>query len=209
MDVQMPIMDGLETTRRIRNREHGIRNPRVRIIAMTAHAMAGDREMCLAAGMDDYIAKPIDPESVQEAINRQQRLHTPRAVRAVNAEGEAAPPGTAQAPPVLDRAGLLRRLGGDLKLISEVLLAFRTDAPLHIATLQRAQDHNDASTIRRIGHTLKGAAASVGAEAIRAVAFQVERAGSDAELHRIPKLLTRLKIELSHLIRELAEYPMG
>ena len=211
MDVQMPVMDGLETTRRIRNRETGTRNPKVRIIAMTAHAMAGDREMCLDAGMDDYIAKPIEPLAIQEAIERQQRLRTPRAVPSVHGDGEASSPGgeARQAPPVLDRVGLLKRLGGDLELIGEVLVAFRTDAPVHIASLQRAMDRGDATAIRRIGHTLKGSAASVGAEALRAAAFQMELAGSDGELQRLPVLLTSLKSALSDLLRELTANPMG
>ena len=209
MDVQMPVMDGLEATRRIRNREVGIRNPKVRIIAMTAHAMAGDREMCLSAGMDDYIAKPIEPQAVQQAIERQLRLRTPRAMHTVSETGEVTTPGQVrEAPPVLDRAGLLRRLGGDLELIGDVLVAFSADAPGHIAGLQRALDRSDAAAVRRIGHTLKGSAASVGAEALRAVAYQVELAGSDGEFHRIPKLLPRLKTELSRLLQDLTENPM-
>lgn len=126
----------------------------------------------------------------------------------VKVGGVTAPGAAREAPPVLDRAGLLKRLGGDLELIGDVLVAFCADAPAHIANLRRALDQSDAPAVRRIGHTLKGSAASVGAEALRAVAYQVELAGSDGELHRIPKLLPQLKIELSRLLQDLTDNPM-
>jgi PAS domain S-box-containing protein len=207
MDVQMPVMDGFETTRLIRDQKAGVHNSKIRIIAMTAHAMAGDRQKCLNAGMDDYIAKPIEPETVQQAIERQQKLRTPFAVSTLNEASEVTVP-SSPVPPILDRPGLLKRLGGDLELIGDVLAAFSADAPTHITNLLDALNRSDTIAIRRIGHTLKGSAASVGAEAVRSVAYQVELAGSDGEIHLIPKLLTQLKTELSRLLQHLADNPM-
>ncbi len=208
MDVQMPIMDGFEATNRIRQGELGSRNSRIRIVAMTAHAMAGDREKCLEAGMDDYIAKPIDPNAVLQAIERQQRLRTPLAMPTMGEDGKQVPQNASEIPLVLDRSGLLKRLGGDLQLITDVLAAFRADAPNHITNLQDALERSDATAVRRIGHTLKGSAASVGAEALRAAAYMVEVAGSDEELHRVPPLVKQLKAELGNLIQDLTENPM-
>src|SRR5262249_11098176 len=132
MDVQMPGMDGFEATAAIRRREErtGRHTP---IVALTAHALAGDRERCPAAGMGEYVAKPIRPEDLARAL------------------AAAAPP--AQAP--LDREALLARVAHDAELLRELSDLFREDAPRLLADIRDGVAAGDADRVCRAAHTLK------------------------------------------------------
>src|SRR5207244_975539 len=140
MDVQMPELDGLDATRRIRERWPAETGPR--IVAMTANALPEDREACFAAGMDDYVAKPIRTEELARALKRVPRIATP--------EGDAQ-----NADVDLDAAAIrnLRDLGGD-EFLAEVVDAFLADAPELMATLRRSLDDGNAEELRRAAHTL-------------------------------------------------------
>jgi PAS domain S-box-containing protein len=190
MDVQMPEMDGMEATARIRRLQEGskVHTP---IIAMTAHAMKGDREACIAAGMDDYVAKPIDPDALAAAIERQlgdaeiaapreMVSYTPSIVSASTASSVAQSPsaGTPAVEPwkIFDLAALDRRLGGDLELLHEVIGIFVEDVPGQIERLFRFCSEGDAQALLRQAHTLKGAAANVSAIELSATAYAVEQA---------------------------------
>ena len=186
MDCQMPEMDGFEATRRIRAGETGEAKRRIPIIAMTARAMLGDREACLEAGMDGYLPKPVDFAPLAKEIGRWLTLPT-----------EGAPDGTVAAraaaeESIFDMAALSDRLMGDEETIKEVLSVFLEDTPRRIATLRHQVSEGDASGAGEQAHAIKGAAAGIGGEALRKIAFEMEKAGKAGDietlLSKIPEL---------------------
>jgi two-component system sensor histidine kinase/response regulator len=201
MDVQMPGMDGLEATRRIRELESA--GPRrVPIIAMTAHVMKGDREKCLEAGMDAYLAKPVDLRELSRLLAElspataagKNKEFTPRNGQDQHQSGA----------PILDRKEALGRVGGDEKLLGELLRLFQADAPKLLADAKEAIRRGDAKLLRRAGHTIKGAASSLGAEQTRAAAARLEDLGRAANLDgaeaacaELERAMARLEAETS------------
>ena len=178
MDVQMPEMDGLEATARIRERERRA-GGHAHIVALTAHAMAGDRERCLAAGMDEYLTKPVDPQALFEAVER-------------SATG-ATPASTAPLEAVIDRTDLRRRLCGDLDLVAEVIALFLEDCPARLAAIKLAVDARDREGIRTAAHALKSAAANLSARGVVEAAHALEQMGASGDLDHVttawPKLV--------------------
>jgi CheY-like chemotaxis protein/HPt (histidine-containing phosphotransfer) domain-containing protein len=174
MDIQMPEMDGLEATRIIREGRAPVLDPAVPIIAMTAHAMRGDREKCLEAGMNDYVAKPVQPDELMAAIQRQSRHSAPDP-----GSGEAAAPAGSvpDSRKILDWESLVLRLGGDVELAQDILVGFIEDAPKQMAALRAALEAGDTEALRRNAHTLKGSSANVSATALQDAAFSMESAG--------------------------------
>ncbi|MFO1421869.1 MAG: PAS domain S-box protein [Candidatus Competibacteraceae bacterium] len=188
MDMQMPVMDGIAATLAIRQMPDRADLP---IVAMTANAMAGDRERCLAAGMNDHIAKPIDPQELFDKLRQwvqPTRQTAASGVGAVATEPAALPlavlderPVEPAAPSLTEIAGLdtslgLRQVAGRDALYRRLLdqfVASQTDAPARIAAALAASDW---ATAERAAHTLKGVAAQIGAGAIRALAEQLEQA---------------------------------
>jgi CheY-like chemotaxis protein len=159
MDVQMPEMGGFEAAAAIRARERE-RGGHLRIIAMTAHAMSGDRERCLEAGMDDYLPKPIDPPLLYATIEGGDRQSLA---------------------PSIDRPSLLARLGGDEELLRDVARLFLDDCPSHLARIRAAIDRRDASALRSEAHALKGAAANMSAVDVADAARILEQIGADQQ----------------------------
>jgi CheY-like chemotaxis protein/HPt (histidine-containing phosphotransfer) domain-containing protein len=182
MDVQMPVMDGFETTRQIRSPNSAVRNHQIPIIAMTAHALKGDRERCLESGMNDYVSKPLSAHDLSEALARwlPKADDKPGVLREI----ESLLP-TSAPPVVFDRDGMLDRLMNDKNLSHLVVDAFLEDIPGQIETLRRCLNHSDAAGAARQAHLLKGAAANVGGEALRAVAIDLETAGNLGNLSSI------------------------
>jgi len=188
MDCQMPEMDGFEAARAIRSAEaDGGR--RVPIIAVTASAMEGDREKCLAAGMDGYLAKPIKPEELETAI--QQVLHGGSEPSAVPAE------------PPLDLSATLRAVEGDKALLTELATLFLNDCPQRLDELRQAVASDDAARTERAAHGLKGAVANFGAEAAYALAAELEAMGRRGDLAGARSVLPRLDQEVGRLIARL------
>ena len=191
MDVQMPEMDGLETTRAVRAEGSGALNRAVPIIAMTAHAMQGDRKICLDAGMDDYIAKPMTPETLSELLEKWLARLDP-AARTDKALPTTAPsrspdPGLradAEAG-VFDETILLERMMGDRRLARVIAGAFLEDVPKQIEALRGYLDAGDAKGAHRQAHTIKGSAATVGGEALTKLAFGLEQAGKAGDLETV------------------------
>ena len=188
MDVQMPELDGLEATRRIRRLQPGMLNHGIPVLAMTAHAMQGDREQCLEAGMNDYITKPVSAAALIAELNR----WLPSASGAPPA---AAGPATGTTPPrsasvesraetgvVFDREDLLQRLMGDEELATMVIEGFLGDAPSQLARLQAHLDAGEIVAVRHQVHTLKGASANVGGERVRQAAIRMELAAKSDDL---------------------------
>ena len=195
MDCQMPVLDGYAATRRWREleaeRADGTRLP---IVAMTANAMAGDRQRCLDAGMDDYLAKPVSREQLEGCLHRwlPDRMNFVLRNAALVPPAEPAPPppavATARAPapsfPVLDQTMLeeLREIAGDET--TRIITIFLEDAPRLIGTLEKAAAVPDLDAMRDAAHTLKSSSANVGAMALSAAAKRVELGARARKLER-------------------------
>jgi CheY-like chemotaxis protein/HPt (histidine-containing phosphotransfer) domain-containing protein len=216
MDVQMPEMDGFEATARIRSADSRVHDRRVPIVAMTAHALRGDRERCLEAGMDDYVSKPVSVPALTEALSRwlpqapgqRQETSTPTSTPTPTPTPMPTPTPTAppDGPPIFDRAGMLERMAGDEELVALVLETFRSDTPQQLAVLLRCATSGDLDGARRQAHSIKGASSNVGGEAVRSAAFEVEKAGRAGDLPGLRRLLPELEAQVARLDGELAAY---
>ncbi|MDQ5986405.1 MAG: Sensor histidine kinase RcsC [Syntrophus sp. SKADARSKE-3] len=200
MDVQMPEMDGLDATRQIRNLQSNVLNHGIPVIAMTAHAMQGDRDRCMGVGMNDYIAKPIDPRMLAEVLERWLPADTSKA--------EAHPPGryedahhVSQEPdiPVFDEAGMRSRLMEDDDLARIVIEGFLDDTPKQIEDLRIYLEAGDALGTERQAHSIKGAAANVGGEILRTLAFEMEKAAKGGNLRYVMDKLPELESQFVRL----------
>jgi two-component system sensor histidine kinase/response regulator len=161
MDCQMPELDGYQATAEIRHREGSERH--TPIIAMTAHTMKGDRERCLAAGMDDYLPKPLDAALVSELLARILNTPGPRLGGATVATG--APAGeTAGAPALFDEAQLADVCGGDAEFRDQLVTSFLVQTPDGVSDLCRALEAGDVTAAKKAAHTLTGSAAVLGAQ---------------------------------------------
>lgn len=205
MDVQMPGMNGFEAAERIRDPGSDVLCHGIPIIAMTAHALEGDRERCLAAGMNDYIAKPFDPLVLAQALDRWLP------VASVQHSVEQAVPsvGPAHGHPVFDRVGMLARLMGDTELVRGVIEAFLVDMPWQLDALRGCLDEGDGELAALKAHTIKGAAAIVGGELVREVAREVESAAKAGDLSGARRLVDSMEEELRSLQLSLQEELRG
>ena len=188
MDVQLPEMDGLEATKQIRDPASAVQNHAVPIIAMTAHAMKGDREECLRAGMDDYISKPVNPKEFASAIQRQlarSERHTKETVEAQRTYEDG----------VFDKEAALSRVGGDETILNEILGVFLEDAVQQIYLLSQAAANKDTVAMSRQAHSLKSASGSVGAIAVQKVAFSIETVGRNGDPEQAASLIPKLQEE--------------
>ncbi len=200
MDVQMPVMDGLEATAAIRTREK-VSGKHVPIVAMTAHAMAGDRDRCLAAGMDEYIAKPVHGPELLRLLERfappSAPLRSP-----VRASIPTAAPRTDM--PVFDRETALDRVNGEAELLDEVIELFLTDAPNRLAEVRTALEQGDPNRLQIAAHSLKGAAGYVGADRTSAQAHKLEDLGRRGELSQAIDEYQLLEREIEQLREAIA-----
>jgi two-component system sensor histidine kinase/response regulator len=205
MDVQMPEVDGFAATRAVREREAGT-GRRQPIVAMTAHAMKGDRERCLAAGMDDYFSKPIQRTDLLRILDWAAAL-VPGAEPGPSPFGSTRPdPPPAEAD--LDRAAAVDRLGGDDGLYAELAGLFRADAPKLMADIRRAAGVADAPALARAAHTLKGSAGYVGGTAAAAAAATLERLASAGDLAAAAPVVLAVDGAVARLTAALAELPV-
>jgi CheY-like chemotaxis protein/HPt (histidine-containing phosphotransfer) domain-containing protein len=190
MDVQMPEIGGFEATAAIRAREAEA-GGHLPVVAMTAHAMKGDRERCLAAGMDGYIAKPIQAHELLEAIER-----------AVPAPPSAA--GEMEAP--VDWAVALKAVGGDEDILRELAEVFLATSPRWLEELRAAVGRRDAAGVRRMAHTMKGSLGQLGAGAAHAAAQRLETMGHSEDLSDAAEACAALEAEISRLGPELTRF---
>ncbi|MEW6367592.1 MAG: response regulator [Acidobacteriota bacterium] len=195
MDVQMADSDGFETTRRIRAVSSGALDPRVPIIAMTGYAMEGDRARCIRAGMDDYISKPVRLDELVHVLGRwigEDRVRIPGVPSDAPALLETG----------LDTPALLKRLGGDEEILSEVVRVFLQDVPRQVSRLREAAALGDAAAVRDVAHSLKGASGSVGAAELQEKAARLETlAGGAADLTGASEIIAQMEAEIRKLAR--------
>ncbi len=203
MDVQMPEMDGFEATQAIREREKTT-GAHVPIVAMTAHAMKGDRERCLEAGMDSYVSKPLQ---AQELIHVIESLAPAPASEAEPEPEEATgtTPGEAEPPePAFDRNVLLNHVEGDRELLQEIIALFFEGTPAQLADIRGALERRDAVALARAAHTLKGTVGTVGGQKAFARALQLETLGRSGNLDGAEAVYKELEQEVAGLGRALA-----
>jgi signal transduction histidine kinase/DNA-binding response OmpR family regulator len=198
MDVQMPEIGGFEATAAIRAHEAASPGDRLPIVAMTAHAMKGDRERCLAAGMDEYVTKPLDSRRLCHVVEELASGRTPAendpAGAAVGGNGGGALEGT------------LARVGGDRQLLREITRLFIEDAPRHVDGIAAAIQTRNGDALRRAAHGLKGAAANFDAQPVVDVARELEEIGRASAFDRANAVLDRLRTETERLVVTLRSF---
>jgi PAS domain S-box-containing protein len=195
MDVQMPEMDGMEATAIIRDLEKKS-GKHIPIVAMTAHSMRGDKEKCLAGGMDGYISKPIDPETLFAEIDRCCVTSTEW--------GDAMPKNSKDSREPIDRVSLLERVEGDQELLTEIIHLFQENAPRLLTAMRDALQSGDMATLERTAHSLKGAMSNLSANAAAATAQQLE---SDAKNNNVESATENIA-EVERAVKQLLQVLM-
>jgi len=201
MDCQMPEMDGYEATEKIRDREEGTAQRTV-IIAMTAHALQGDREKCLAAGMDDYLSKPVKAHELAEVLERWSSGGIE--------SSQKHQPSVKLKPPLEETINLavlegLRDLQqpGDPDLINELFELYREDTKAHLTELRRALKHKDKQTLQRLAHSIKGGSGNLGMTRMATLCLELEQELQYEELTGAGRILTQLEEEFERVQQAL------
>jgi len=196
MDMRMPVMDGINASRQIRDLQSMVLNHEVPIIAMTANVMQSDRDACTAAGMNDFVPKPVSKGVLQAALKKW--LPIPVAP-AAQENGSPAPEAAPKEPVVYDRGSVLARLEGDGELADLVIDAFLEDAPRQIELLRNFLEKKDGPGAARQAHSIRGAAANVGGERLRRVASEMEVAADRGDLDHVGSRFEELRSEFLQL----------
>jgi two-component system sensor histidine kinase/response regulator len=193
MDLQMPVMDGIDTTIAIRERERAT-GQHIRIVAMTAHAMHSDRERCLAAGMDGYLSKPIDPRMLFAVVEQDG--------------GGGAVKTAVASPATFDEHALRHRLSGDHDLMIDVIHVFLEDLPVRLAAIKDAVTARDADALRAAAHALKGAAGNLSAGGLFDVACVLERIGAESRMDAAEGAWRQLSVEATNVVDVLRRHSL-
>jgi PAS domain S-box-containing protein len=189
MDVQMPEMDGLEATAAIREGEDAT-GDHIPIIAMTAHAMKGDRERCLDAGMDAYVSKPVRAGELFETIER---------VVPTTVQGGLGMPVETDGSEVIDWTGAFKHFEGDLELLKEIAGMFLEETPLVMDKIKNALSRGDSNALERAAHTVKGSVGNFAAKPAFQAAQRVEQIGRDGNMGEAEEAYRALEVELERL----------
>jgi CheY-like chemotaxis protein/HPt (histidine-containing phosphotransfer) domain-containing protein len=221
MDVQMPEMDGIEATRQIRQRQHDHEQypnykTSIIIVAMTANAMAGDREKCISAGMDDYLAKPVRPEEIRKIIERWgSAAGMPEPVTATVAQTATATglpqeqsqsTAAADEPPPVDMQRLLDFTNGNPDDMRELIALYIGQTGEQVEQLEGAVQKCSASEVRRLAHSCAGASATCGMKVIVPLLRELERQGNDGKLANATELCQRVREEFERIRTYLETY---
>ena len=198
MDVQMPEMDGLDATRLLREREQSTAGHQP-VVAMTALVMKGDREKCMAAGMDGYLTKPIRPQELDEVLDKYM-ASVPR---------EAALPEVCEAPrESVCAEELLERVDGDRGFVAELLGLLRGDYPGQIEEIRQAIAEGDSAGLQDVGHALKGALGNLAAPVAAGMAGELESMGRNGDISAAGARLAALEAEMTRVVEQLEELCM-
>jgi len=195
MDVQMPIMDGITATRAIRDPNSGALDPNLPIVAITAHALKGDRERFLEAGMNDYIAKPVNMEAFYSTISRVIQG------RPAPADEPAPENGEKKTGSPFDRATALEMLGGRTDLMERMDEIFLRDAPRELEELKQRLHEKDWDEAKRLAHSIKGSARTIGAVRVGAQAEQVEFFCKQKDRESSDNKLKNLELEMKYALQ--------
>lgn len=200
MDIQMPEMDGYEAVRIIREQESGTER-HITVIALTAHAMKGDRERCIEAGMDDYLPKPLRKRELFEVIEK----YFPDTVQ----EQPSEPVQSSGKNEVIDRDGALALLDGDEELLEQIWEAFIEDLPRRREALKKSVENNDIVLFEREAHSLKSVAGSIGAGLLREAAIQAEFMARNGMFEKISYAHNDIMRELDSVMNSLPVFQRG
>ncbi|WP_161604517.1 hybrid sensor histidine kinase/response regulator [Roseiconus nitratireducens] len=229
MDVQMPEMDGIDATIALRQRERQT-GGHVPVIAMTAHAMEGDRQRCLDAGMDDYVSKPLHPSDLFDTIEKNasaqptsEAAHTTEASASLCSDGAERvnqepcnqepcdqqasdeEPSVQQPVVTFDRAAALEFMGGDEALFADVVQAFCEEYPILLSQIRDGLQQGDDKLLRRAAHTLKSNARTLGASQIFETSQRLEAFAAEADMKAAASLVPELEASLPILERSLLD----
>jgi HPt (histidine-containing phosphotransfer) domain-containing protein len=207
MDCQMPIMDGFETTQMIREREQsqgsGTQAPHIPIIAITANAMQGDRERCLAAGMDDYMAKPVKLDALRAVLQRWV-VAPDSSVQSAASEPLSSAHGNDRG--IFDPAKMFQNIGGDNELFGQLIGLFLDRHQVMLADIKEGLIQADPVKVERAAHTLKGTAGNLCASEVALAASRLEAVGHLGTLKDASPVYAQLEIEVLRLVRILGSY---
>lgn len=210
MDIQMPVMDGIEASRAIRSPDSGVMNSQIPIIAMTAYALEGDREKCLEAGMNDYLSKPVNPQAMAKALERWLPHHglpveeLIMETKTENGNSDSSSCGRKKVS-VYDREAMLIRTMGDEIVAHKILEAFIAEFPGMIDTLITSVSKGDTVSAERMAHTIQGSAASVSCDTIHEIALKMQKAGREGLLSEIEAMIPDLKEQLEKVKKIVKE----
>ena len=196
MDCQMPVMDGYVATQTLRAKAC-----RIPIIAMTANANEADAWRCLAAGMDDYVTKPVTQASLLQVLKRWVPDAPAKQCETVK-QGEGAD--AAQSMPVFDRDGALARLGGDDALLDAVVHSFISRLPIVIRELQQSLDDDETELLARHLHSLLGSSAAVAAIQVHAILVEMSSYAEQSDLQQVRQKMPELQIQLARFVSACA-----
>ena len=212
MDVNMPEMDGLEATALLREKEKSTGQHQA-VVAMTALVMKGDRERCIAAGMDGYLSKPIRPAELDGVLHQYE---TEMSAKVLDAGGPDKEQQSAPAPtrvgqhfvsavslPAISKDELLERIDGDRDLLVELVDLFRADFPGQVAIAKQAAAQQDADALQRVGHAMRGALSNLAARAAAQMAGELESMGENHRMALAGGKVTELEEELGNVLRAL------
>ncbi|MCX7867903.1 MAG: response regulator [Limisphaera sp.] len=204
MDLQMPEMDGLAATQAIRERQNAPQPPphfnrRIVIVAMTASAMQSDRDRCLAAGMDDYLAKPIRPEDVRQVVERWGPVFQAAAAPAAAAPAQSNPGSTPSEEPAVDMKRLLEFAEGDMDNLRELVSLYLQQTTQQLNQLRAAVSAGNAAEVRRVAHSCAGASATCGMRRITPLLRRMEARAEAGDLSELPQLLAQAEHEFQQI----------
>lgn len=209
MDCQMPVLNGYEATKLIRNGSTKARDHLVPVIALTASTILTEHARCMACGMNDFLAKPVRPQTLTAILAK----WLPQDSAWNRPSVPPAPPGQpGQEPtdiaPIWDQRGMLARLLGDEVVAQKLLAGFLVDIPLQVQALATSLLQGDILATMRQAHSIKGAAAIIGGQRLQAAAMAMERSAAKEDIPALHARLETLRLELAMLQQTIQQTPL-
>ena len=205
MDCQMPELDCFEATVLIRSSSTPVLNHGVPVIAMTANALAGDRERCLKSGMDDYLSKPVKQKELEQALDRWLSGPDNEQLVPLKAVAGSLQQNDTDADQIFDEQEMLERLGGNQGLLQEIICMACDDLPVRLTQLQQAVASGDRAALKQTAHTMKGVAANLSACRLQQRADQLEGQADRAEMSQLHLLTQQISEQTGLLLERLRQ----